>query len=86
MPYIDEIWYSQDGETEQKYDIRDKFIRRIVAPEEASSTASRAYAVGEPFIYNNLLYRATAAIAQGGTITPGTNCETVPGGIGGRAL
>lgn len=84
MPYIDEIWYSQDGETEQKYDIRDKAIREIVAHEEASSTASRAYAVGEPFIYNNLLYRATASIAQGGTITPGTNCETVPGGIGGE--
>lgn len=84
MPYIDEIWYSQDGETEQKYDIRDKTIRRIVAYEEASSTASRAYAAGELFIYNDLLYRATAAISQGGTITPGTNCETVPGGIGGE--
>lgn len=55
-----------------------------VAPVEATSTASAAYAVGKYFIYNGELYAATAAIAQGGTITPGTNCETVPGGLGGE--
>lgn len=58
--------------------------REMIAPEETSSTASKAHAVGEAFIYNNLLYRATEAIAQGGTITPGTNCEAVPEGIGGE--
>ena len=67
-----------------EYDIRDSEGREMIAPEETSSTASRAYAVGEVFVYNNLLYRATAAIAQGGTITPRTNCQAVPGGLGGE--
>lgn len=42
---------------------------------ETSTTASRAYAVGEFFCLNGLLYRVTAAISSGGTFTPGTNCE-----------
>lgn len=45
-----------------------------LAPVEESSTASQAYDAGALFLYNGLLYKATAAIAQGGTITPGTNC------------
>ena len=40
---------------------------------ESSTTASRAYAIGEYLVLNNLLYRVTAAIASGGTITVGTN-------------
>lgn len=51
--------------------------RSMIADTEASETASQSYDVGDYFIYNDLLYRATAAIAEGGTITPGTNCETV---------
>lgn len=43
---------------------------------ESGTTASRAYAVGENFCWNGLLYRVTAAISSGGTFTPGTNCET----------
>lgn len=41
---------------------------------EESTTASKAYKVGEHLILNNILYRVTTAIASGGTITPGTNC------------
>ena len=41
---------------------------------EESSTASRAYKVGEHLILNNVLYRVTVAIASGGSISPGTNC------------
>lgn len=41
---------------------------------ESSTTASKAYKIGEYLVLNNLLYRVTAAIASGGTITPGTNC------------
>lgn len=41
---------------------------------EETTTASRAYKVGEHLILNNNLYRVTTAIASGGTITPGTNC------------
>ena len=43
---------------------------------ENTSTASKAYAVGEYFIYNNQLYKTTNAIAQGGTIiTTGVNAN-----------
>ena len=47
---------------------------------ESGTTASRAYAVGEYFCRNGLLYRAKTAISSGGTFTPGTNCEQVTGG------
>lgn len=40
---------------------------------EDSTTASKAYKVGEYLVYNNRLYRVTTAIASGGTITVGTN-------------
>lgn len=40
---------------------------------ESTATASRAYAVGEHLTYNGYLYRVTAAISSGGTITVGTN-------------
>jgi hypothetical protein len=46
----------------------------LIAYVQTSLTASRNYAVGEQFIYNGLLYKATATIAQGGTITIGGNC------------
>lgn len=46
----------------------------IIAPVETSLTASRAYAIGEQFIYTGVLYTATAAITAGGTITIGGNC------------
>lgn len=51
--------------------------RTMIAGTESSTTASQAYAEGDYFIYNNILYRATAAIASGGTITPNTNCTAV---------
>ena len=43
-----------------------------------SATASKAYAIGETFIYNGKRYRATVAIAQSDVIAPGTNCELDP--------
>ena len=48
----------------------------MIAPLEASSTASTAYPAGSYFVLNNTLYRATVDIASGATITPGTNCAT----------
>lgn len=39
----------------------------------SSSVAIRAYAKGDLLKYNDILYKVTAAIAQGGTITVGTN-------------
>ena len=44
---------------------------------ETGTTASRAYAVGEYFCWNGLLYRAKTAISSGGTFTPETNCKQV---------
>lgn len=45
----------------------------VVANTE-TETSAHAYAVGDQFIYNGVLYTATAPISIGGTITPGTNC------------
>lgn len=49
-------------------------VEQMIAPVEASTTASQAYAIGEQFILNGTLYTATAAITAGGTITIGGNC------------
>jgi len=49
-------------------------LGQMFAPIESSSSASRAYAIGAQFIYNGILYKATAAISQGGNINPGGNC------------
>ena len=40
---------------------------------ETSSTASKAYAIGDYLVFNGQLYKVTTAIAAEGTITPGTN-------------
>lgn len=40
---------------------------------EVTNTASKAYVIGDYLVYNNKFYKVTAAIAKGGTITPGTN-------------
>lgn len=57
---------------------------KYTAPTEASSTASKAYAVGDYFVYNGKLYITTSAIASGGTITPNTNCAEIPNGLSGE--
>ena len=46
----------------------------LIAPYESDLTADQAYAVGEFFINSGKLYKVTSAIAQGGVISPGTNC------------
>lgn len=51
-----------------------------LAPVESTSTASQAYAVNSFLIYNGQLYRVTAAIAQGDTLTVGTNIEAADAG------
>ena len=64
------------------YDFADKEARAgksnqtTLAPTETTTTASRAYAVGEYFYLENTLMRCTQAIAQGGTITVNANCVT----------
>lgn len=46
----------------------------VIAPYEADITADRSYAIDDTFMLDGKLYKATAAIAQGGVITPNTNC------------
>ena len=69
-----------------RHKLQDTDGRSLVASTEASSTASAAHAVGSYFIFDGALYRATADIAQGGTIVTsgnGKNCEALQDGLGG---
>lgn len=52
-------------------------ISSVTSSEEASTTAAAAHTVGSYFWMGGVLYRATAAIAIGDTITAGTNCTAV---------
>ena len=72
MAYVDKV--SLGGTL---YDVTDTKGRAMIAPKEETSTASAAHAEGTYFTYNDLLYRATADISAGGTITPNTNCVAV---------
>jgi hypothetical protein len=45
----------------------------LIAPTESAFVATRNYTTGALFIIDNVLYKATANIANGGTITPNTN-------------
>lgn len=47
----------------------------MIAPIEASTTASTAHAAGTYFRLNSVLYIATADISAGGTIAAGANCR-----------
>lgn len=57
-------------------DVKDKAAARMasIAPVEVSTTAANAYAVGQYFWLNDILYAATTAIAAGEAITVGSNC------------
>lgn len=55
-------------------------MQGLTATVEPISTASQAYAVGDYFVYSGLLYKCTADIASGGTITPDTNCTATTAG------
>lgn len=52
-------------------------VDSLIATHEANATATTALAVNDLFIMNGKLYKATAAVAENGTITPGTNCTEV---------
>ena len=65
---IDEVNAKADTKTDQS----------LIATVQPNLTAVKAYAKGEQFVYNGLLYKTTAAISSGGTITIGGNCELSP--------
>lgn len=58
-------------------DVRQDLQDNIESNHEASATSTHLYNVGDTFYYNDVLYRATAQIAIGGTIVPSTNCTAV---------
>ena len=51
-----------------------KANQSLLAPIQSTLVASKAYVIGEQFVYQGLLYTVTTAIAQGGTITINGNC------------
>lgn len=69
----------EGASTQQALDIAD--VRAdgqdmICAYKEADAQSDHAYAVGDFFIYNDVLYKATETIEIGDTIVPDTNCTT----------
>ena len=66
--------YSEYPENQvAKLDGLPKDFSTLIAPTEQTYTATRNYTSGALLIVNNILYKATANIANGGTITPNTN-------------
>lgn len=53
-----------------------KLNQTVIATRQSNLVASKAYVIGEQFVYNNILYKATAAIAKNATITIGGNATT----------
>jgi hypothetical protein len=60
--------------TAQQTALNGKTDTTVIAPTEATTTASRRYEIGEQFILNGVLYTATAVITSGDTIIVNTNC------------
>lgn len=58
-------------------DVRQDLQDNIESKREASATSTHAYEIGDTFYYNDVLYKATAQIAIGGTIVPSTNCTAI---------
>ena len=50
------------------------YIQQLTKPTEDDMTANTAITSGKFFMVGNRLFLATAAIAVGATIIPGTNC------------
>ena len=61
-------------------DLSGKANTSTLATVESTSTASKAYSVGDYLVYNGILYRVTAAISAGQTLTPGTNITATNAG------
>lgn len=54
-------------------DERTRATRSMIAGIEAGMTATKAYSAGDLLIVGDTLYKAAASIANGATLTPGTN-------------
>lgn len=68
------VWIDTGAITECTYPADTKlYIEQLTKPTEDDMTADHAISAGTFFQLGNTLYLATAAIAAGATITPGTN-------------
>lgn len=78
------VWGGITGTLSNQSDLNNalgaKANASTLATVESSSTASRAYSVGSYLVYNGILYRVTAAISSGQTLTPGTNITATNAG------
>ena len=63
------------GETDLEARESIEKILEIFGDVEDGDTASKAYAVGDSVVYDGRLYKVITAIAQGDTLTEGTNIE-----------
>lgn len=63
-------------QSSQIEDVRSDAEDMICAYNEPTATSTHAYVVDDYFIYNDVLYKATANIGIGDTIVPDTNCTT----------
>lgn len=71
------VW-ADTGNVEVTYPADTKlFIEKLTQPTEDDMVANANIAANKFFMIGNALYYSTAAIAQGETIIPGTNCNAV---------
>lgn len=71
---VNNIW-ADTGDVSVDYRADTKlYIQQLTKPTEDDMTANTAITSGKFFMVGNRLFRATAAIAVGATIIPGTNC------------
>lgn len=70
--------FADTGDTTVEYPADTKlYIEKLTAPTEDDMIANANIAANKFFMIGNTLYLSTAAIAQGATIVPGTNCNKV---------
>ena len=71
------IW-ADTGDTEVTYRADTKlYIEQLTKPTEDDMTANANIASGKFFMVGNRLFLSSAAIAQGATIVPGSNCSEI---------
>ena len=74
-------YYKEQAEAAAAMLDAEKILGNFASYEE-TTTASKAYKVGELLTYNGYLYRVTTAIASGGTINTGTGGNVTQTNVG----
>lgn len=75
---VNNVWNDCNGNTDVEYKADTKlYIEQLTKPTEDDMTANANIASGKFFSVGNRLFLSTAAIAQGATIEPGTNCTEI---------